>query len=171
MVGVFLDTIIICTMTALVILCVSGDFVNSSGEAVKYAYQTDGVLQATAVTNGAYAAALPFGGWVVTIAIALFAFTTIIGWSYYAEQAVTYLLGEWATHPIRYIWVVVIFIGSLTQVDFIWLLGGLANASMAVPNLIALIALSGVIMAMHRKNGDPDTENGDSVMLKGDKVD
>lgn len=170
MVGVFLDTIIICTMTALVILCVSGDFVNSSGEAVKYAYQTDGVLQATAVTNGAYAAALPFGGWVVTIAIALFAFTTIIGWSYYAEQAVTYLIGEWATHPIRYIWVVVIFIGSLTQVDFIWLLGGLANASMAVPNLIALIALSGVIIAMHKKNGDPDTENGESVMLKGDKV-
>lgn len=169
MVGVFLDTIIICTMTALVILCVSGDFVNSSGEAVKYAYQTDGVLQATAVTNGAYAAALPFGGWVVTIAIALFAFTTIIGWSYYAEQAVTYLVGEWATHPIRYLWVIVIFIGSMTQVEFIWLLGGLANASMAVPNLIALLALSSVILAMHKKNGDPDTEDGDSVMLEGDK--
>ncbi|MEL7231013.1 MAG: alanine:cation symporter family protein [Pseudomonadota bacterium] len=170
MMGVFIDTIIICTMTALVILCVSGDFVNSSGEAVKYAYLADGVLEATAVTNGAYAAALPFGGWVVTIAIALFAFTTIIGWSYYAEQAVTYLLGEWATHPIRYIWVVVIFIGSLTQVDFIWLLGGLANASMAVPNLIALLALSSVIIAMHKKNGDPDTEDGDSIMLKGDKA-
>lgn len=168
MMGVFIDTIIICTMTALVILCVSGDFVNSSGEAVKYAYQTDGVLEATAVTNGAYAAAVPFGGWVVTIAIALFAFTTIIGWSYYAEQAVTYLIGEWATHPIRYAWVVVIFVGSLTQVEFIWLLGGLANASMAVPNLVALLALSGVVIAMHKKNGDPDTEDGDSVMLKGD---
>lgn len=167
MIGVFIDTIVICTMTALVILCVQGDFVNAAGEPVKYAYQAAG-LEATAITNAAYATAIPGGGWVVTIAIALFAFTTIIGWSYYAEQAITYLLGEWATHPIRYIWVGVIFVGALTQVGFVWMLGGLANASMAVPNLIAILALSGVVMAMHRKNGDPDTENGDSIMLGSD---
>jgi len=167
MIGVFIDTIVICTMTALVILCVQGDFVNAAGEPVKYAYQAAG-LEATAITNAAYAAAIPGGGWVVTIAIALFAFTTIIGWSYYAEQAVTYLIGEWATHPIRYIWVGVIFVGALTQVGFVWMLGGLANASMAVPNLIAILALSGIVMAMHKKNGDPDTESGDSVMLGSD---
>jgi len=160
---------VICTMTALVILCVQGDFVNAAGESVQYAYQAAG-LEATAVTNAAYANAIPGGGWVVTIAIALFAFTTIIGWSYYAEQAVTYLLGEWATHPIRYIWVVVVFVGALTQVGFIWLLGGLANASMALPNLIAILALSGVVIAMHKKNGDPDTEDGDSVMIDASKA-
>ena len=169
MIGVFLDTIVICTMTALVILCVQGDFVNELGEPVKYAYQAAG-LEATAITNAAYASAIPGGGWVVTIAIALFAFTTIIGWSYYAEQAVTYMIGEWATKLIRYVWVGVIFIGALTQVGFIWMLGGLANASMAVPNLIAILALSGVVMAMHKKNGDPDTVDGDSIMLKGEGV-
>nr|WP_070960515.1 sodium:alanine symporter family protein [Hyphomonas sp. Mor2] len=167
MIGVFIDTLVICTMTALVILSVQGDFVNAAGEPVKYAYQAAG-LEATAITNAAYATAIPGGGWVVTIAIALFAFTTIIGWSYYAEQAITYLLGEWATHPIRFVWVGVIFVGALTQVGFVWMLGGLANATMAVPNLIAILALSGVVMAMHKKNGDPDTESGDSVMLNSD---
>jgi len=169
MIGVFIDTILICTMTALVILCVQGDFVNAAGEPVKYAYQAAG-LEATAITNAAYASAIPGGGWGVTIAIAFFAFTTIIGWAYYAEQAVTYLVGEWATKLIRYIWVGVIFVGALTQVGFIWMLGGLANASMAVPNLIAILALSGVVLAMHKKNGDPDTEDGDSIMLKGEGV-
>lgn len=234
MIGVFIDTLIICTMTALVILSVPGDFkrnpalaayaaCESAGhvsgadtdalfpgayvveradliaengsdaagilatcaaadetlvsdlalasatdasviEPVERAWLAD--LEASAVTNAAYSQAFPGGGWVVTICLALFAFTTIIGWSYYAEQAITYLLGEWATHPIRYIWVVVIFVGALTEVGFVWMLGGLANASMAVPNLIAILALSGVVMAMHRKNGDPDTESGETVMLK-----
>jgi len=82
----------------------------------------------------------------------------------------TYLIGEWATKPFRYIWVVVIFFGALAQVEFVWKFGDLANASMAFPNLIAILALSGVVMAMHKKNGDPDTEDGNSIMLKGEGV-
>ena len=235
MIGVFIDTLVICTMTALVVLSVPGDFKRSPAMAAYDACEAAGVvslpdgldhddvfpgayvigrdalvaangaqaasllescqadrpdlvtdaaiaaardgsvdqvarawqadLEASAVTNAAYNAAIPFGGWIVTICLALFAFTTIIGWSYYAEQAITYLIGEWATHPIRFVWVFVIFIGALTEVGFVWMLGGLANASMAVPNLIAILALSSVVMAMHRKNGDPDTESGESVML------
>ena len=69
-----------------------------------------------------------------------------------------------------HIWVVVIFFGALAQVEFVWKFGDLANASMAFPNLIAILALSGVVIAMHRKNGDPDTEDGNSVMLKGEGV-
>ncbi|MEM0986259.1 MAG: sodium:alanine symporter family protein [Pseudomonadota bacterium] len=240
MIGVFIDTLVICTMTALVVLSVPGDYKRSPAmaafnacdgagvvslpggvdqddwfpgayvidretlvaangasaadllatcqtarpdlvsdaaiasardgtiEQVERAWQAD--LEASAVTNAAYNSALPFGGWIVTICLALFAFTTIIGWSYYAEQAITYLLGEWATHPIRYIWVGVIFIGALAEVKFVWMLGGLANASMAIPNLIAILALSGVVMAMHRRNGDPDTDDGESVMLSGSAV-
>ena len=69
----------------------------------------------------------------------------------------TYLVGEWATHPFRYVWVLVVFAGTLvTNTDALWLLGDIANASMAFPNLIALLALSGVVMAMHRANDDPD---------------
>ncbi len=233
MVGVFIDTLVICTMTALVILSVPGDFkrnpalvaykacesaghVANSEDLYPKAYAADRVqiikdngevavevlnscrardsqlvddrsieaasdptviekvdrawksdLQASAVTNAAFSAAIPFSGWLVTICLALFAFTTIIGWSYYAEKAITFLAGEWMTEPIRYIWVGIIFLGALAEVHFVWMFGGLANAFMAVPNLIAIVALSSVVMAMHRKNGDPDTENGESVIIQG----
>ena len=240
MVGVFIDTMVICTMTALVILSVPGDFKKSPalaafntcaeqnlisldegedlGKIIPGAYVAkraeliaangsraeqllsackagnpelvsdealaaatnpavldtvprawQGDLEASAVTNAAYNEAIPYGGWIVTIALALFAFTTIIGWSYYAEQAITYLLGEWATHPIRFLWIFVIFIGALAEVTFVWMFGGLANATMALPNLIAILALSGVVLAMHRKNGDPDTEDGESIIIDRSK--
>ncbi len=234
MIGVFIDTIVICTMTALVILTVQGDFKKSpalmaahacegtavelplnpdAGEGVtytidqlfpsayedgradtiarvgppaqsyllacqaagvdvsqqaldaagnpevlmdvKHAWETD--ANSAAITTRAYGAAFPGGEFIVPIALFFFAFTTIIGWSYYGEQAVTYLIGEWATHPFRYLWVLVVFGGAVvTNTDALWLLGDIANASMAFPNLIAIIALSGVVLAMHRKNGDPD---------------
>ncbi len=147
-IGVFIDTIVICTMTALVILVVDGQFASSAGF-VEYAWKSD-TLEASAVTTAAFDAALPYGAWVVTIAIALFAFTTIIGWSYYAETAITYLAGDWAARPFRFLWVGVVFIGALQQVDAVWRLGDFANASMALPNIIAITALSGVVFAMAR---------------------
>ena len=226
MIGVFIDTIIICTMTALVILTVTGDFkkspslvaanacveagiatpdgfdvasvfptayqegrediIRANGAAaanylrtcrdagvevsdqaiaaasdpavlmdVAHAWETD--ASSSAVTTRAYTEAIPvIGAFIVPVALFFFAFTTIIGWSYYGEQAVTYLVGEWATHPFRYLWVLVVFSGSLwTNTDALWLLGDIANASMAFPNLIAILALSGVVVAMHRANDDP----------------
>lgn len=173
MIGVFIDTLIICTMTALVILTTTGTWetaaglIDTVGPTTQYVWQAAG-LEASGITNEAYAQAIPGGGWIVTIALTLFAFTTIIGWTYYAEQAVTYLVGEWATMPIRYIWVGVIFIGAIAEVHFVWIFGDLANAAMAFPNLIAIVALSGVVVAMHKKNGDPDTEDGESIMLGSD---
>ena len=175
MIGVFVDTLLICTMTALVILTTAGtwttdpEFVRYAGETTQYIWQAEG-LDASAITNEAYSRAIPFGGLFVTICLTLFAFTTIVGWSYYAEQAITYIIGEWATMPFRFVWVAVIFYGAMAKVDFVWLFGDLANASMAFPNLIAIAALSGVVVSMHKKNGDPDTESGDSVMLKGEGV-
>ena len=175
MIGVFIDTLVICTMTALVILTTAGtwqtdaDFIQFAGETTPYIWQAEG-LNASAITNEAYSSAIPYGGLFVTICLSLFAFTTIVGWSYYAEQALTYMIGEWATMPFRFVWVGIIFLGALAQVDFVWLFGDLANASMAFPNLIAIAALSGVVIAMNKKNGDPDTEDGDSVMLAGEGV-
>ena len=108
------------------------------------------------MTVASWGAAIPGGEWIVTIALFFFAFTTIIGWSYYGEQAVTYLVGEWATHPFRYFWVIVVFGGAIvTNTDALWLFGDIANASMAFPNLIAILALSGVVVAMHKMNDDP----------------
>ncbi|MEO0981442.1 MAG: sodium:alanine symporter family protein [Pseudomonadota bacterium] len=175
MIGVFIDTLVICTMTALVILTTAGtwtttpELVDTVGATTTHIWQAAG-LEASAITNEAYARAIPGGGWIVTIALTLFAFTTIIGWSYYAEQAATFLIGEWATKPFRYVWVVVIFIGALFPVQLVWMFGDLANASMAFPNLIAIIALSGTVLAIHRANGDPDTPNGESIMILSDKA-
>lgn len=120
---------------------------------VDHAWETD--ANSAAITTRAYGAALPYGEWIVPIALFFFAFTTIIGWSYYGEQALTYLVGEWATHPFRFAWVIVVFAGAMvTNTDALWLLGDIANASMAFPNLIAICALSGVVIAMHKSNGE-----------------
>lgn len=149
MLGVFIDTIVICTMTALVILVVDGAF-PSGGGTVDYAWQSAD-LQASAITTAAYAQGVPGGEWIVLAAQWLFAFTTMIGWSYYGEQAVSYLFGDKAAVPFRYIWVGVIFVGALVvNVDGLWLLGDVANASMLFPNVIAILGLSGVVFAMAR---------------------
>lgn len=165
MIGVFIDTLVICTMTALVILTTTGTWTTEAGTVTTHIWEAAG-LEASAITNEAYARAFPGGGLFVSVCLALFAFTTIIGWSYYAEQAVTFLIGEWATHPIRVFWVGVIFVGAILEVRFVWMFGDLANASMAFPNLIAILALSGVVLGMHRRNGDPDTPDGNSVLLE-----
>ena len=171
MIGVFIDTMVLCTMTALVILTAEGSWATAAqfkewaGETTSHIWMAEGHSPAT-LTNQAFTDAVPgpVGGWIVTLCLTLFAFTTIIGWSYYAEQAVTFLIGEWATKPFRYIWVVVIFIGSIAQVHFVWRFGDIANASMALPNLLAIALLSGVVYRIHKANGDPDTADGNSVI-------
>lgn len=150
MLGTFIDTIVICTMTALVILVVQGEFPNGDAGVVEYAWQSS-ELQGIAVTTAAYSVGVPGGQYLIATILAVFAFTTILGWSYYAEQAITYLFGDKAAKPFRFVWVVFVFIGSLQQVDFIWKLGGIANAAMAAPNLIAILALSGVVIAMTKE--------------------
>ena len=159
MLGTFIDTIVICTMTALVILSVQGQFESGDGAVVQYAWQST-TLQSAQVTTAVFNQGLPLqlfgaplGGILIAFALALFAFTTILGWSYYMEQAVTYLIGDWAAKPMRFIWVIMVFIGALQQIDFVWKLGGIANASMAFPNLIAILLLSSVVVAMAKEKG------------------
>ena len=151
MLGSFIDTIVICTMTALVILSVQGSFPGADGATVDYAWQS--TLQGAQVTTAVFSQGMPFGGIFIAIALALFAFTTILGWSYYMEQAATYLVGDWVAKPMRVVWVIMVFIGALQPIDFIWKFGDLANASMAFPNLIAILMLSPVVVAMAREKG------------------
>ena len=161
MLGAFIDTIVICTMTALVILTVDGQFASGDGF-VEYAWQST-TLQGPQVTTAVFGHGLPDmtlfghvispGGIFIAVALALFAFTTIIGWSYYMEQAAAYLFGDWTAKPVRYIWVVMVFIGALQPIDFIWRLGDISNASMAFPNLIAILLLSPVVIAMAKEKG------------------
>ena len=162
MLGTFIDTIVICTMTALVILTVRGDF-TAGGEAVLHAWQSDKV--GFEMTSGAFAAAfpmmlagVPIGTLVASIALILFVFTTLLTWSYYGERAITFLYdrmkgsnraGEKKLHMAwRVLWCVVIFLGAAQPSELVWRLGDISNAAMALPNLLALALLSGVVFKL-----------------------
>ncbi|MGP1274131.1 MAG: alanine/glycine:cation symporter family protein [Caulobacterales bacterium] len=167
MLGVFIDTIIICTMTALVILTVSGSYTNLDGSVVEFAWQSD-ALQASAITTAAFAEGIYAGGWIILAAQALFAFTTIIGWSYYAETSATYIIGDWAARPFRFIWVAIAFLGSLiVNVDGLWRVGDVANSMMLFPNVIAILLLTGVVVRYtqeyDRKGIVPPAWHGDTA--------
>ncbi|HHL43219.1 MAG TPA: sodium:alanine symporter family protein [Hellea balneolensis] len=151
MLGTFIDTIVICTMTALVILTVKGNFtadVNGVQQAVDYAWQSN--LEGARITSAAFEAGIPGGGWIITFALMIFAFTTILGWSYYGERAISYLFGEKAVFPFRIIWCIFTFGGAMLTVKSVWKLGDIGNALMAAPNLVALLLLSGVVASMTR---------------------
>lgn len=179
MMGTFIDTIVICTMTALVMLTVAGDFTLTDANGVKtvveHAWQSD--LNGFAMTSGAYAAAFPFevfsipiGTLIVSIALILFVFTTLLTWSYYGERAITYLYdllpgstlsGEKKLHLMwRILWCVVIFFGSFAPLQLVWRLGDISNAVMTLPNIVALLALSGVVFALAKGNRTAGTDHG-----------
>ena len=155
MMGTFIDTMIICTMTGLVMLTVQGAF-PAGGGTVEHVWNSD--LRGFEMTLAAYSAAFPtllfgtttIGGLVASIALILFVFTTLLTWSYYGERAATHLFGQRVAIPWRLLWVGMIFVGSFQQIEFVWRMGDISNAAMALPNLIALAALSGVVFAMAR---------------------
>ncbi|MCK4951771.1 MAG: sodium:alanine symporter family protein [Gammaproteobacteria bacterium] len=134
MLGTFIDTIIVCSITGLVII-VSGAW--TSGE------------NGASLTSMAFESALPgVGGYIVTFGIAIFAFTTLLGWSFYGEKCVEYLFGIRSIMPFRILWIIAIPVGATAQLDFIWLLADTLNALMALPNLIALLLLSPVVFKL-----------------------
>jgi AGCS family alanine or glycine:cation symporter len=120
MMGTFIDTLIVCTMTALVIV-VSGAWETGATGAV--------------LTQAAFESALPgLGGGIVAVSVSVFAVTTIFGWAYYGERCWQYLLGARAIVPYRVLWCIAAFVGAVTQLDFAWQLADTLNALMAVPN-------------------------------------
>ena len=131
MMGTFIDTIIVCTMTGLAIV-VSG--VWNSG--------ASGALLSTQ----SFEAAMPgIGKYLLAISLALFAFTTILGWAYYGEKCWTYLVGPVCEKPFRILWVAGVFVGAVVTLDVAWLVADTLNAMMAIPNLISLLMLSPVV--------------------------
>lgn len=136
MLGTFIDTIIVCTMTALVIIT-SGVWMTG---------ETGASLSAAAFSTGFEGADM-----IVTLGLAIFAFTTVLGWAYYGERAAEFLFGVKVEIPYRVLWVVALYIGATAQLDLVWLVADIMNALMAVPNLIALLALSGVVFATTRE--------------------
>ena len=138
MLGTFIDTIIICTMTGLSIV-LAGSW--------------DMGLEGVAVTNKAFQMGLPFPeqvtSFILMICLVFFAFTTILGWDYYSERCLEYLVGgnQKVVKVYRWIYILAIFIGPFMTVSAVWTIADIFNGLMAIPNLIALVALSGVVVA------------------------
>ena len=133
----FLDTLVICTFTGIAIIA-SGTW--------------DSGINGVALTQLAFGTALPgpIGPAVVAICLAMFAFSTIIGWSHYGSRGIEYILGVRAILPYRLLFVVAAFLGSIYTLDFVWLLSDVMNGLMALPNLVGLLLLSGVVTAETR---------------------
>jgi AGCS family alanine or glycine:cation symporter len=136
MLGTFIDTLIICTMTGLVLI-VSG------------AWNTD--LEGAAMTLMVFDSTLPFGGNILSLCIALFAFTTMLGWSYYGERCAQFLLGPKVVLPFRVLWVIGVFIGTQMSLGLVWKMSDALNGMMAIPNLLALLLLSPVVFTLTRQ--------------------
>ena len=143
MMGVFIDTFIVLTLTALVIL--------SSG----MLQPVNGPLQGTALAQAAFNAAFgSFGNAFVAICMLFFAFSTIIGWYFFGEVNVKALFGKTAAKGYAVIVVVFIVVGSVQKVDLVWNLSDMFNGLMVLPNLIGLLALSGLVVKITRGSGD-----------------
>jgi AGCS family alanine or glycine:cation symporter len=148
MLGTFIDTLIVCTFTALAIL--------STG------VWTSGATGA-ALTSAAFEAAFPgFGGVIIAVSLAIFAFTTIIGWSYYSERSLQYLFGTSIIMPFRAVWSLAAIVGATVKLGFIWLLADTLNAMMAIPNLVALIVLSPIVFAVTKEFFDTRGKSEDN---------
>lgn len=142
MTGTFFDTIIVCTITGLSIVLTGS-----------YADGMSGALEGVAITSKAFAIGLPFpeqvGSFLLMLCLVFFAFTTILGWDYYSEKCLQYLVGEKKAiiMTFRILYIVAVFAGPYLKIDFVWTLADIVNALMAFPNLVALFALSGVVAA------------------------
>ncbi len=144
--GTFWDTVVVCAMTGLVIVN-SGEWING--------------LRGAALTKAAFSDIPIVGPLVLTVGLLTFVFSTILGWSYYGEKAAEYLFGPKAIAPYRWVWVAAVMAGSVLSLPMVWSLADIANGMMAIPNLISLIVLNGVIVKETRDylwNGNLDQE-------------
>lgn len=137
MTGTFIDTIIICTMTGLAILITGGLHSDLAGAKLTQA------AMSSIFTD--------IGAMILTVCLALFAFTTILGWNYYGERCIEFLAGVKMILPYRILFVAMVLLGAFLKLEMVWTIADIVNGLMAIPNLIALLALSPVIVAESRK--------------------
>lgn len=133
---VFLDTFVVCSITALVII--------TSG------VLDEGITDASALVATAFDMHLAIGRYIVSLGLLLFAFSTILGWEYYGETSARYLLGKKISKPYKLLYVIMIFVGCVMNLDLAWTVANILNGLMAIPNLIGLIGLSGVVVALEK---------------------
>ncbi|HZD06199.1 MAG TPA: alanine:cation symporter family protein, partial [Longimicrobiales bacterium] len=128
----FIDTLVVCSFTGIAILSTGAWLGEANG---------------ANMTQLAFRTGLPgeYGGWIVAGGLSLFAFSTMLGWAYYGERNLEYLLGVKAVVPYRLVFIGVIFLSAVAELDVVWLLSDLLNGLMAFPNLVGLLLLSGIV--------------------------
>ena len=132
MTGTFIDSILICTLTGLT-LVITGIWTTDTSAAL--------------MTQGAFSTVFgSFGSATLSICLVLFAFTTILGWNYYGERCIEFLFGVKGINPYRLVFILMVALGGFLQIQLVWTIADIVNALMAFPNLIALLALSGVVV-------------------------
>ncbi len=143
MLGTFIDTLLICTMTALVIV-LTGAWTQAGADG--------GALTGASLSTTAFDSGLPgLGRYVVTFGLVVFAFSTILGWSYYSERCAEFLFGVGVIRPFRVLWIGAVFLGAVAKLSFVWQLADVLNGLMAVPNLVALALLSPLVFRLTRE--------------------
>ena len=149
MLGTFIDTIVICTLTGLVLTVTGAWYSDASG---------------AAVTTNAFGSVFDHGDKVVAVSLSLFAFTTILGWSYYGERCAEFLFGVKVIMPFRILWVAAIYVGAVIHLDKVWTIADTLNGMMAIPNLIGLLLLSPVVFRLTRAYfADEKTSDVDKI--------
>jgi AGCS family alanine or glycine:cation symporter len=180
MTGTFIDTLVVNTMTTLTIV-LTGVYLFTPAAGVRLVAEGGGLspqelsmlhpkvialaqqlnfnlahggLSSTALTAEAFNVVIPYGGWIIAVASFLFGYTTLIGWSYYGEICLEYFAGVKVKRPYRLIYIGLLFIGANLQgryLDIVWNVGDIANAFMAIPNLVGLLFLAGLVAKITSK--------------------
>ncbi len=138
--GTFWDTVVVCAITGLMLVSTIIRFPNDFGS-----------INGAVMTKRAFAEIPVVGPIILTVGLLTFVYSTILGWSYYGERSVEYLFGKRSIIPYRVLWVLAVMVGSVVSLPLVWDMADMMNMLMAIPNLIALIFLSGVIVAETRK--------------------
>ncbi len=133
----FIDTLVVCTFTGITLLCTGA-----------WLGEHDGAN----MTQLAFRTGLPgeYGGWIVAVSLSLFAFSTMLGWSYYGEKNLEFFLGRKAVLPYRLLFVAMVAVSASVQLDVVWLMSDIMNALMALPNLVGILLLSGLVVTETR---------------------
>ena len=165
MTGTFWDTVVVCLLSGLVLV---STLVATDGSIV-----LDGSIESgAALTSAAFAQIPVIGTPTLVFGMVLFAFTTIIGWSYYGNRCVTYLFGKKAIRPYQIVYVAIAFLGAIGVGDLVWTCSDIANALMVIPNIIAVLLLSGMIARETKHyvwDGNLDERCNDEIPVFEDK--
>ena len=151
MTGTFIDTLVVCTMTGLV-LVMGGLYTGDANGAALTAKTFDALLPGP-------------GGWIVTIGLLFFSYSTILGWSYYGEKCAQYLLGTRIIRPYRIVYTGFVMAGTVLSLDLVWAVSDVFNGLMALPNLVGVLLLSGVVIRETRAFLDPNPPNRGEISV------